>query len=380
MNKYISYGEFQNHMRRYYNQSGNKVQFIEMINYLEINGMLLDERPELVMPYWNSESTTEEFNKVIDSLILTVTPMESATSTVEEGSIIPKSREVFIIRHPRYTRRDPHRHNYFEINYVVEGSCNFHFNGEDLILKSGEICVIAPGSLHDITIDDESTVYTLMIRKSTFNANFFSLLSNKDLLGHFFRTILQDDSHENYLLFFTRENKKLKSYMRNALLECHEGDTYSNNCCINWVNLIFSELLRNYSSTIQFYNYQMGTDFSLILQYIQHNYQTLTLSSLAEFFHYSEPHLSTLIRHNTGRSFTDLIKELRINDAINLLVNTNMKVSQIADQVGYNSADHFSRVFRGIYKESPLEYRKKHSQEEQFKPFQKEEQPRRPSL
>jgi AraC-like DNA-binding protein len=57
-----------------------------------------------------------------------------------------------------------------------------------------------------------------------------------------------------------------------------------------------------------------------------------------------------------------------------------MKVSQIADQVGYNSADHFSRVFRGIYKESPLEYRKKHSQEEQFKPFQKEEQPRRPSL
>ena len=64
MNKYISYGEFQNHMRRYYNQSGNKVQFIEMINYLEVNGMLLDERPELVMPYWNSESTTEEFNKV----------------------------------------------------------------------------------------------------------------------------------------------------------------------------------------------------------------------------------------------------------------------------------------------------------------------------
>ena len=39
------------------------------------------------------------------------------------------------------------------------------------------------------------------------------------------------------------------------------------------------------------------------LQYIQHNYQTLTLASLAEFFHYSEPHLSTLIKQNTGKNF-----------------------------------------------------------------------------
>ena len=42
------------------------------------------------------------------------------------------------------------------------------------------------------------------------------------------------------------------------------------------MNLLFSTLLRNYSETLQFYNYQMGSDFSLVLQYIQHNYQTLS--------------------------------------------------------------------------------------------------------
>lgn len=373
MLKYISYGEFQNHMRQYYLQSGNKIQFIEMVNYLELNGKLYENKPELITPYWNDDSSTDEFNKVIDSLILTVRPLQQSTNAVEESDIIPESRDVFIIRHPRYTRKDPHSHNYFEINCVAEGSCNFNFNGENQVLKRGEICVIAPGSIHDITIDDESTVYTLMIRKSTFNANFFSLLSGKDLLGHFFRTILQDESHENYLLFFTKDNRKLTSYMRNAILECNRGDVYSNGCCINWVNLIFSELLRNYSKTIQFYNYQMGTDFSLILQYIQHNYQTITLASLAEFFHYSEPHLSTLIKQNTGHSFTELIKELKLADAMNLLVNTNMKVSQIAEQVGYNSADHFSRIFRGIYNTSPQEYRKLHAKEDQFKPFKHEQ-------
>ena len=108
----------------------------------------------------------------------------------------------------------------------------------------------------------------------------------------------------------------------------------------------------------------MGTDFSLILQYIQHNYQTLTLASLAEFFHYSEPHLSTLIKQNTGCSFTMLIKQLRMADAVSYLTNTKMKVNEIAESIGYNSADHFSRVFRSEYQMSPQEYRRIHQSQE----------------
>lgn len=104
----------------------------------------------------------------------------------------------------------------------------------------------------------------------------------------------------------------------------------------------------------------MGSDFSLVLQYIQHNYQSLTLSSLAELFHYSEPHLCTLIKQNTGYTFTELIKRLRLADAVDYLLNTNLKVGEIAEQIGYNSADHFSRVFRTTYKTSPQEYRKHH--------------------
>ena len=154
------------------------------------------------------------------------------------------------------------------------------------------------------------------------------------------------------------------------MIECSKKDMYSNTCCISYVYLMFSALLRSYSQTIQFYNYEMGSDFSLVLQYIQHNYQTLTLSSLAELFHYSEPHLCTLIKQNTGLTFTELIKKLRLADATNYLLNTSMKVGEIAEQIGYNSADHFSRVFRSAYKMSPLEYRKQHKNKEpEFVPF-----------
>ena len=209
-------------------------------------------------------------------------------------------------------------------------------------MQEGELCIIAPSSEHDLVIDDDSTVFCIMLRKSTFDTTFFSLLSRKDLLSYFFRTILQDDSHANYLLFFSENNKWLKQIIHNAMGESYKNDSYSNACCISWINLLFSNLLRNYSKTLQFYDYQMGADFSLVLQYIQHNYQTVTLASLAELFHYSEPHLCTLIKQNTGHTFTGLIKRLRLAEAIDYLTNTNLKIGEIAEKVGYNSADHFS--------------------------------------
>jgi AraC-like DNA-binding protein len=177
-------------------------------------------------------------------------------------------------------------------------------------------------------------------------------------LSYFFRTILLKNEHSNYLLFFTRRNHLLKRYVRHMMVESYTNDPYANMCCISYVDLFFSTVLRSYSDTIQFYNYQMGTDFSLVLQYIQYNYRTLTLSALAELFHYSEPHLCTLIKQNTGYTFTELIRCMRLSDATDYLRNTDMKISEIAKQIGYNSADHFSRVFKAEYHMSPQEYRK----------------------
>lgn len=369
---YITYGEFQHHLKDYYQRTGSRMQFPEMTDYLYRKGLLFDSPPqELAANKMYGPMPDDEFDKIVDSFVLTLTPNVSVTSNVNETDIIPHARDVFVIRHPRYTRPAPHIHNYFEIDFVASGQCTFVFENEKHIMKAGELCIIAPHSRHDLTIDDESTVFCIMIRKSTFNTTFFSLMSQKNLLSYFFRTILQGDSHSNYLLFYSEDIVWLKNIMRNAMSECYKRDSFSNNNCISWIHLFFSHLIRDYSKTVQFYNYQMGTDFSLILQYIQHNYQTLTLSSLAEFFHYSEPHLSTLIKRNTGCSFTTLVKQLRMADAVSYLTNTKMTVSSIAECIGYNSADHFSRVFRSTYKISPQEYRRKHqTQEELFTPFE----------
>ena len=369
---YITYGEFQQHMKDYFFRTGSRMQFPEMADYLYRKGLLSETPPDPILTSeMFGDMDDDAFNKIIDQLPLELNPQIAITPKVKESDIFPNSGDVFIIRHPRYTRPAPHIHNYFEINYVASGSCTFVFEKSKRTMQEGELCIIAPSSEHDLVIDDDSTVFCIMLRKSTFDTTFFSLLSRKDLLSYFFRTILQDDSHANYLLFFSENNKWLKQIIHNAMGESYKNDSYSNACCISWINLLFSNLLRNYSKTLQFYDYQMGADFSLVLQYIQHNYQTVTLASLAELFHYSEPHLCTLIKQNTGHTFTGLIKRLRLAEAIDYLTNTNLKIGEIAEKVGYNSADHFSRGVRSTYKMSPQEYRKQNSHtEEAFVPFE----------
>lgn len=360
MSYYITHEELQSHLKDYYMRTGNKMQFPEMCEYLYRKGFAHTaiSFPELDDDYENM--TDEAFDKMVDTIPFIISPYLNIplTSYIWETCIIPDMRDIFVIRHPRYTKELMHQHNYFEINYVITGHGKFLFENEERVMQAGEICVIAPSSRHDFQINDESIVFSICIRQSTFNTTFFSLMSGNDLLSHFFRITLQGDLNSNYLLFFTKEHLLLKRLIRRMIIETNLHDSYGNTCCINYANLFFATILRNYSDTIQFYDYQMGTDFSLVLQYIQHNYRTLTLASLADLFHYSKSHLCAQIKQNTGYTFTELITSLRMDKAVTYLVNTDLKISEIAEQVGYNSADHFSRVFRSIYKVSPANYRK----------------------
>lgn len=373
---YTTYGAFQREMKAFYERTGSMLQFPEMMQYMLSHGMLQEGNPSWKPPEGYEFMTDEDFDRVIDGMpLIWYHEDESGLSPeVAEEDIFPMQRDVFLMRHPRYTRSYRHTHNYFEIDCVAKGTITFVFEKEpNKVLHEGEVVIIAPGSSHDMyTFSDDSCVYSICIRKSTFQAAFFRQMDQKNLLTYFFQTILQGNGRPNYLMFYTGDHSVIVRCLRSALVECITGAPYSNEAVISLCELMFIQLLRNYSQTVSFYNYSMGSDFSLVLQYIQHNYRTVTLSSLASFFHYSEPHLCTLIRRNTGHTFSDLIRELRMQDAKRLLRDTDMKISDIADTVGYNSADHFSRVFRREMKQSPADYRAAMQREEHFIPFHTE--------
>ena len=99
--------------------------------------------------------------------------------------------------------------------------------------------------------------------------------------------------------------------------------------------------------------------FKAIYNLIQLNYASITLSQLAEKFHYTPEYTSRLCKATTGRSFTQILQQVRLEKAQVLLQDTNLSVANIANQVGYETTEYFIRVFKKQLQMTPTEYRRK---------------------
>lgn len=100
------------------------------------------------------------------------------------------------------------------------------------------------------------------------------------------------------------------------------------------------------------------------LAFLETSYtQKLSLQMVADHCYVSQWHLSKLLNRHTEQSFYDLLNAVRIRHAKELLANPKLRVSEIAEQVGYLDTAHFSRTFKKLENISANEYRNRFSQE-----------------
>jgi AraC-like DNA-binding protein len=91
-----------------------------------------------------------------------------------------------------------------------------------------------------------------------------------------------------------------------------------------------------------------------------HEHQTseLSLGEVARAVNTSTFYFCKMFKRATGLNFTDYLSRVRIEKAKNLLINPNLRVSEIAYEVGFQSLTHFNRVFRKLVGESPTDFRR----------------------
>lgn len=86
--------------------------------------------------------------------------------------------------------------------------------------------------------------------------------------------------------------------------------------------------------------------------------EPITLTSVSEEVGLSSYYLSRLFREETRESFNDYVTRLRMEKAVNLLQNTQLKVYEVAEQVGIPSYRYFSQLFRNWTGVAPTDYKK----------------------
>jgi AraC-like DNA-binding protein/ligand-binding sensor protein len=89
----------------------------------------------------------------------------------------------------------------------------------------------------------------------------------------------------------------------------------------------------------------------------EHQTENLRLGHVAKAVNTSTFYFCKMFKKVTGINFTDYLSRVRIEKSKNLLLNPNLRVSEIAFEVGFQSLTHFNRVFKRILGQSPTEYR-----------------------
>lgn len=121
---------------------------------------------------------------------------------------------------------------------------------------------------------------------------------------------------------------------------------------------LFDEILFDYRNLIQQgrktgYSRPIQRAIRLIGSYVL---EPCSLARIAEELQLHPSYLSNLFKKEVGINITQYIRERKIEEAKDLLLNTDHSISEIAEMLGYNSVSYFSKVFRKTTKISPREY------------------------
>ena len=333
------------------------INFPEAIGELFKKGKLL-EKP-LPKPYFKNDMSIDEFDSyLLDQPFDATNILRHAYNfdidpNIHETELFPTGKDVFCFKHLPYMDEVPHTHEYFELTLLCKGSYKLLFEDEAVTMNEGDLCIVPPMSPHNQPLDPSCTTVGICVRRSTFDAIFGNLLTQKDLVSSFFRNSLYGPKQNNYLKMKTELTPQIMDTVKKLAYESHNDDSYANSCCVSLINLFLVQLLRKYSDTITLYSFDKTSrkdfDFALVLRYIQQNYRTVTLSSLSKTFNFSEAYMSKFIKKHFNQSFVSLLRDLKMHKAQDYLLNTNMKISNVAELLGYISVDHFSRTFKKTY-------------------------------
>ncbi|MBR6207463.1 MAG: helix-turn-helix transcriptional regulator [Oscillospiraceae bacterium] len=349
------------------NNGNEPLTFRDAIVGMREEGLLLTsgetkEYPDPEMDPQTFERVCMDFPWNVDH-ILSFSEEEYLDNIRQEDFAFPPGQSVFCHRLLPGLNRLPLRLDYFEIYCVVRGEIKLIFEDESFSMQEGDMCILPPQTNHGVSMEMGSIVEDVVLRASTLDSRFGELLTMSGVFSGFFREALYGSAQPNLLVLHTKPgDRRIDFCMRGLAAECYRTDKHSWSTTVCWVKLLLSNALRSCGDNVEIYRFPTGgnprADCGEILQYIQQNYRTVRLSTLAQQFHYNETYLSRMLQNYAHQSFTEIVREIRMNRAVEYLVSSSLRIHEIAGLVGYSSVDHFSRAFKATYGISPQRYRR----------------------
>ena len=99
-----------------------------------------------------------------------------------------------------------------------------------------------------------------------------------------------------------------------------------------------------------------------VFAHLQNHYtHDIPLSIVAEIAGMTEVSFSRFVKKRTGKTFIEILNEIRLGHASRMLIETTQSIAEIAYKNGFNNLSYFNRVFKTKHNSTPKEFRENYS-------------------
>ncbi len=303
-----------------------------------------------------------EGQKEIDSYLYQ-SEVPSDLYTIDSKKLLESGKLVTIRPNTRFVHFPKHRHNYVEIMYMCQGKTTHFVDGNKIELNEGELLFLNQNAVQEILpagIDDIGVNFIIL--PQFFQYSMVMMVNDENPLRNFILNCMTGENENvSYFHFKVANVIPIQNLVENMIWTIVNNQPNKRSTLEISMGLILLELINN-MDTAETNNLDKGHQLTMeVLQYIDQNYRDGSLGELANGLHYEISFLSKEIKRCTGRTFTELLQEKRLSQAVYLLTHTALGIDDIAHDVGYENISYFHRIFNKTYGTTPNKYRKEYT-------------------
>ncbi|TMV45553.1 helix-turn-helix domain-containing protein [Paenibacillus mesophilus] len=256
-----------------------------------------------------------------------------------------------------------HCHNFHHLLYVIGGSGTFCANGVDYTMRKDDLYVIAPGTYHSLQSDSSSPLCTIEVKALVSDPLLESYLQNmslKMIIPHVKMKMILEAMLEEATLCRPQYKEIITAHFIEFILNIQRTRSMADPEEERSATRIPDPSpAGKHATRLLPDRVDPGDDLpSLAQQYLHANYgRKIVLQELARQLTVSSAHLCRVFYERFRVSPMQYLNNWRIQQAKELLVNTELTVTEISAEVGFQSVHYLSRRFAAKENMSPLKYR-----------------------
>lgn len=225
--------------------------------------------------------------------------------------------------------------------YCVDGVGHFQTEKDRFLLQPNQFFILPPGKFHIYEADLRNPWSIYWIH---FSGN---MLKSLNKWMH-----IEDFSKPNSIVY----DKNIIDQWADMYYSLESGLTennlaYANLCLYRFLSFFLCQHNKNTSVISE-------SPIAKSITYMKSNiHQLLSVEDIATEMNYSSSHFTCLFKKTTGISPINYFIKLKIHYACQLLNQTDLRISEVGNKLGYDDSFYFSRLFKKITDKSPKDYR-----------------------